>query len=190
MYTSASPASTADWPLLIDSESEGKLTTVVSIWATAEYLHDRVGCRTLLATHYHELIELASMYPHMANYNVSATEFRDKIIFLRKVTRGGSNRSYGIQVARLAGVPAAVIARAKEILQRVESENEGRTSMRGSGGGKGRPAVADAGQLSLFAASPDLAKFAEVRALLDEADLESMTPMEAMNLLAALKSKL
>jgi len=159
-------------------------------WATAEYLHDRVGCRTLLATHYHELIELASMYPHVANYNVSATEFRDKIIFLRKVTRGGSNRSYGIQVARLAGVPAPVIARAKEILQRVESENEGRTSMQGSGGGrKGRAPGADAGQLSLFAASPDLAKFAEVRALLDEADLENMTPMEAMNLLAALKSK-
>lgn len=160
-------------------------------WATAEYLHDGVGCRTLLATHYHELIQLASMYAHIVNYNVSATEFGDNIIFLRKVTKGGSSRSYGIQVARLAGVPAHVINRAREILKRVESENDGRVDLREdiSRAGPGRAGDA-AGQLSLFASSPDLKKFAAIRKLLDEAELEKMTPMEAMNLLACLKSLL
>ena len=159
-------------------------------WATAEYLHDRVGCRTLLATHYHELVQLADTLPNVANYNVSATEFRDRIVFLRKVTKGGSSKSYGIQVARLAGMPAPVIGRAKEILKEIESRGEGGAGLPAP---EPRPpketAKAAGGQLSLFAHSPEEKVYAELRRLLGEADLEAMTPLEAMNLLASLKSK-
>ncbi|MFH1435915.1 MAG: DNA mismatch repair protein MutS [Pseudomonadota bacterium] len=160
-------------------------------WAVAEYLHDKVGCRTLLATHYHELTELTSRLSHAENYNVSATEFEDKIIFLRKVRKGGSSRSYGIQVASLAGVPAEVIGRAREILARVESENDGQPGLPGrqAGGGRGGGGGDEgSGQLSLFAADPAQKKNIQVRRLLAEVDVDKMTPLEAMNLLARLKS--
>src|SRR5512133_989051 len=91
-------------------------------WAVAEYLHDapRLGTRTLFATHYHELTELAVTKEGVRNYNSAVREWGERIIFLRKIMEGGTNRSYGIQVARLAGVPAEVIARAKEILRNME----------------------------------------------------------------------
>ncbi|MDL2269151.1 DNA mismatch repair protein MutS [Desulfosarcina sp. OttesenSCG-928-A07] len=92
-------------------------------WAVAEYLHDLdgTGTRTLFATHYHELTELAGQLERVKNYNIAVKESRDTIIFLRKLVEGGTNRSYGIQVARLAGIPDTVISRAKTILNRVES---------------------------------------------------------------------
>jgi DNA mismatch repair protein MutS len=158
-------------------------------WATAEYLHDRVGCRTLLATHYHELTGLASMYPHVANYNVSATEYGDKIIFLRKVTKGGSSRSYGIQVARLAGIPGDVIARAREILDRIESGSDRRGALEGPGakGGSHGPEKTP-GQLSLFGAPPGLEKDGRIRKILADLEVEKLTPLEAISLLAHLKT--
>ena len=89
-------------------------------WSVAEYLHDAVGARTLFATHYHELTDLEVTRPGVKNYNVAVREWNDQIIFLRKIVRGGADKSYGIQVARLAGLPAAVLERAKEILGNLE----------------------------------------------------------------------
>jgi DNA mismatch repair protein MutS len=92
-------------------------------WSVAEYLHNTVKCKTLFATHYHELTELAVALPGVKNFNVAVREWHDQIIFLRKILPGGTDKSYGIQVARLAGLPRAVIDRAKEILRNLE-ENE------------------------------------------------------------------
>ncbi len=89
-------------------------------WSVAEYLHDNVKCRTLFATHYHELTELELTRGGVKNFNVAVREWNDQIIFLRKIIKGGADKSYGIQVARLAGLPAKVIARAKEILSNLE----------------------------------------------------------------------
>jgi DNA mismatch repair protein MutS len=89
-------------------------------WSVAEYLHDEVKARTLFATHYHELTELELTRPGVRNYNVAVREWNEQVIFLRKIVKGGADKSYGIQVARLAGLPAGVIARAKEILSNLE----------------------------------------------------------------------
>ena len=89
-------------------------------WSVAEYLHDAVGARTLFATHYHELTDLAMTRSGVKNYNVAVREWNDQIIFLRKIVPGGADKSYGIQVARLAGLPGAVLERAKEILNNLE----------------------------------------------------------------------
>ena len=89
-------------------------------WSVAEFLHDAVRARTLFATHYHELIDLEITRPGVRNFNVAVREWNDQIIFLRKIVRGGADKSYGIQVARLAGLPGPVIARAKEILGNLE----------------------------------------------------------------------
>lgn len=89
-------------------------------WSIVEHLHNQVGAKTLFATHYHELTELAARLPRVRNYNVAVREWNDQIIFLRKIVEGGADKSYGIQVARLAGVPRAVIDRAKEILGNLE----------------------------------------------------------------------
>jgi DNA mismatch repair protein MutS len=89
-------------------------------WSVAEYLHDTVKARTLFATHYHELTELELTRAGVRNYNIAVREWNDQIIFLRKIVKGGADKSYGIQVARLAGLPATIIARAKEILSNLE----------------------------------------------------------------------
>jgi DNA mismatch repair protein MutS len=89
-------------------------------WSVVEHLHDNVGCRTLFATHYHELTELAATLPRVKNYNVVVREWHDKVVFLHKILPGGTDKSYGIQVARLAGLPKEVVARAKEVLANLE----------------------------------------------------------------------
>jgi len=89
-------------------------------WSVAEFLHDEVKARTLFATHYHELTELELTRSGVRNYNIAVREWNDQIIFLRKIVKGGADKSYGIQVARLAGLPAGIIARAKEILSNLE----------------------------------------------------------------------
>jgi len=167
-------------------------------WATAEYLLTRVGCRTLMATHYHELVELSSMYPNVANYNVSATEFGDKIIFLRKVKKGGSSRSYGIQVARLAGMPSEVIERAKAILSQIESgrdktvsiERVSKTKAKAGRDGETGIGSGDGNQLNIFIQSRGIGGEDKIRKLLQEIDIEKMTPLEAMNFIAHLKTLL
>jgi DNA mismatch repair protein MutS len=89
-------------------------------WAIVEHLHNQVGAKTLFATHYHELTELAARLPRLQNFNVAVREWHDQIVFLRKIVPGGTDKSYGIQVARLAGVPKPVLDRAKEILRNLE----------------------------------------------------------------------
>jgi DNA mismatch repair protein MutS len=89
-------------------------------WSIVEYLHNQVGARTLFATHYHELTELAARLPRLRNFNVAVREWREQIVFLRKIVPGGTDKSYGIQVARLAGVPKSVLERAKDILRNLE----------------------------------------------------------------------
>lgn len=151
-------------------------------WAVAEHLatDSRSRPRTLFATHYHELTDIADALPTVVNYQVVAREWEDEIHFLRKVQPGRSDRSYGIQVARLAGLPEATIARAKHILAGLERDELSRG---------GRPTLTSAQvdpqtQLGLFASGPvDSA----VEARLREVDLDSMTPLEALTLLAELK---
>jgi len=152
-------------------------------WAVAEYLatHPRVRPKTLFATHYHELTDLADALPGVANYHVVVREWRDDIVFLRKVVSGRSDRSYGIQVARLAGLPPSVIGRAREILQALERDELARG---------GRPAISQTPggpqrQLGLFQppAAPDDQLMRRLRAL----DVDRMTPLEALALLAELK---
>jgi DNA mismatch repair protein MutS len=104
-------------------------------WSVAEYLHDTVKARTLFATHYHELTELEMTRAGVRNYNVAVREWNDQIIFLRKIIKGGADKSYGIQVARLAGLPTSIIARAKEILSNLEQHELN---------AEGRPALAEA----------------------------------------------
>jgi DNA mismatch repair protein MutS len=104
-------------------------------WSVAEYLHDVVRARTLFATHYHELTELEMTRPGVRNYNVAVREWNDQIIFLRKIIKGGADKSYGIQVARLAGLPVQIINRAKEILSNLEQHELN---------ADGKPALAEA----------------------------------------------
>jgi DNA mismatch repair protein MutS len=89
-------------------------------WSIVEYLHNHTGAKTLFATHYHELTELAGRLPRLKNFNVAVREWQDQIVFLRKIVAGGTDKSYGIQVARLAGVPRAILERAKQILVNLE----------------------------------------------------------------------
>ena len=89
-------------------------------WSVVEHLHDEVGCRALFATHYHELTQLAESRSAVNNYNIAVREWNDQIIFLRQILPGAADRSYGIQVARLAGLPDSIISRAKEILASLE----------------------------------------------------------------------
>jgi DNA mismatch repair protein MutS len=156
-------------------------------WAVAEALHDRAnkGIRTLFATHYHELTELVASHQRVKNFNIAVKEWNDKIIFLRKLVPGGTSRSYGVQVARIAGLPEGVIERAKEILNNLEGEDIDEV---------GRPRLAhsrqkrdenDALQLSLFGAQ-DL----RLKKRIQELDISSMAPLEALIELDRLKKYL
>jgi len=151
-------------------------------WAVAEHLASNPKARpkTLFATHYHELTDLADSLPGVVNAHVAAREWKDGIIFLRKIVAGRSDRSYGIQVARLAGLPASVIARAREILAGLEHDELSR-------GGRptlsGTASASSAGQLGLFEprADPD-----PIRAKLAAVDVDQLTPLQALMLLAEL----
>jgi DNA mismatch repair protein MutS len=154
-------------------------------WAVAEYLHDvpEVAAKTLFATHYHELIDLALTRERVRNYNIAVKEWNEQIIFLRKIVKGGASHSYGIQVARLAGLPREVIDRAREVLKNLESgefEGEGEPRL---ARGKGRKKAAASPQLSLFESAAD-----PLRQRLAELDVQCLTPLQALNLLDELKA--
>lgn len=119
-------------------------------WAVVEYLHNEAGAKTLFATHYHELTELAHCLPRVKNYNVAVREWHDQIIFLHKILPGGTDKSYGIHVARLAGLPAAVIARAKEVLANLEQTELTAVAAPKSPRVRSKPTVRETPQLSLF----------------------------------------
>jgi DNA mismatch repair protein MutS len=151
-------------------------------WAVAEHLasNDRVRPKTIFATHYHELTDLADGLPGVINQHVAAREFRDEIIFLHKIIPGRSDRSYGIQVARLAGLPPSVVRRATEILKSLETDElqrGGRPSLSGS------PA-AEQRQLTLF---QPVQESHPVVDKLKQLDVNALTPLDALNLLATLK---
>src|SRR5690606_29212706 len=121
--TAAIPAKATRRSLVVLDEVGRGTSTFdgVSIaWAVAEYLHDAIGARALFATHYHELVALAEARPRVRNVSVAVREHKGEIVFLRRVVPGGANRSYGIDVARLAGLPRGVIARAREIMGQLE----------------------------------------------------------------------
>jgi DNA mismatch repair protein MutS len=152
-------------------------------WAVAEHLASSTKARpkTIFATHYHELTDLADALSNVANFHVVVREWQDEIVFLRKVTPGRSDRSYGIQVARLAGLPPALVTRAREILNGLERDELSRG---------GRPSLSAEGvrdrQLGLFQA-PDTAALDPLVLRLREVDVDHLTPMQALALLADLK---
>lgn len=171
--------------VLLDEIGRGTSTyDGVSIaWAVTEHLHEEIGCKTIFATHYHELTQLGDLLPGVDNLNVLVREVGEDIVFLRRLEKGGADRSYGIQVARLAGVPREVIDRARELLHELEGTH--------SGGGEGlgrhgrhRPASELApDQLSFFQTDHPLV------ARLREIPVEQMTPIEALTLLDQLRSE-
>ncbi len=166
--------------VLLDEIGRGTSTYdgVAIAWAVTEHLHDRVGCKTMFATHYHELMQLPERLQHARNYNVAVRETGDTIVFLHRLEPGGTDRSYGIHVAQLAGLPAHVLQRAREVLGTLEGEHRVVP---------GPPdAPKDPGQLALFGetAVPD-PMLEELRSL----DVDTLTPIEALNRLADMKRR-
>ena len=178
--------------ILLDEVGRGTSTfDGLSIaWAVAERLHEREDVRpkTLFATHYHELTELALTLPRIKNYHVSVREWKDEVVFLRKIVPGPSDRSYGIHVAKLAGIPRDVIDRAREILfnlEKQELDEAGQPRL----ASRGRPS-GDRSQLMLFAEDREFALLRELREEIEGLDLASLTPLEALNILAGLKGRI
>ncbi len=163
--------------VLLDEIGRGTSTYdgVAIAWAVTEYVHDRIGARTIFATHYHELVELADILDGVTAWNVAVRETGDDIVFLRRLEPGGCDRSYGVHVARLAGVPVEVIERAHTVLHELEE---------GPGGGSRLSHLADRerGQLSLFELRPS-----RVHERLGGLDPEHLTPLDALVALSELK---
>jgi DNA mismatch repair protein MutS len=159
-------------------------------WAVARYLHDLAGKggKTLFATHYHELIKLADTHPRIQNFHIAVKEFNDHIVFLRQLVKGGTNKSYGIQVARLAGIPQAIIEDAKHIMGSIEQPADGpwpaETVSRKPGCGKKKKKNTSDAQLELFSTGET-----EILGMLKQADISNMTPLEGLNLLQKMKQK-
>lgn len=180
--------------IILDEVGRGTSTYdgIAIAWAVVEYLHEKRGLtpKTLFATHYHELTDLESMYKRVKNYRVDVSEEGDKVVFLRRIVEGGADKSYGIEVARLAGLPGSVIVRARRIQSAIESRSQRRlvgsaavaepTAPRSSG----RRAADSATAPSLFDAA--------VHSLLDElaaVDCNSMTPLQALSTLHSLSER-
>jgi len=161
--------------VLLDEIGRGTSTYdgVAIAWAVTEHLHDRVGCKTMFATHYHELMQLPERLQHARNYNVSVRETGDTVVFLHRLEPGGTDRSYGIHVAQLAGLPHGVVGRAREILATLEGEHR-------MVPGAPPPLSRDPGQLPLFVDSRPDPMMEELKSL----DVNALTPLEALNRLA------
>jgi DNA mismatch repair protein MutS len=169
--------------VLLDEVGRGTSTFdgLAIAWAVTEALHDRGrGAKVLFATHYHELTALADRLPRVRNFHVAVKEWNDEIIFLHKVRPGGTDRSYGIQVARLAGLPKAVVARAREILAELSQNPGGRVP--------GQPEPAP--QLGLFPHASDPLVLDPLLRELGALDVSTLTPLEALNLLAEWQQRL
>jgi DNA mismatch repair protein MutS len=156
-------------------------------WAVSEHLHERVQCKTVFATHYHELTQLADEFRSVRNFNVAVQEVGERILFLHRLKPGGADRSYGIEVGRLAGLPAPVIARARALLKVLESEQlvpalGGPEPARPGGLRRGTTNV-PVDQLGLFAATAPHPVVERLRAL----DPDALTPRQALDLLAELR---
>lgn len=156
-------------------------------WAIAEFLAQK-GCRTLFATHYHEITQLSERYANVANFNVTVREWQDQIVFLHRIVPGAADKSYGIHVAKLAGLPAGVVKRASEVLAQLEVTHEGERppeasakGIRGAGAG-----VGETGQMGLFTQYVVHPAVEELR----RADLESLSPLAAFDLLRRVRAQL
>ena len=157
-------------------------------WAIVEYLHEHRRPKTLFATHYHELTELSSLLSRVVNRTMAVKEWDDRIVFLRRVVPGAADKSYGLHVARLAGLPPSVIDRAGEILANLEAYEYDPTGKPRLARGSGAPAseeTAQPAQLTLFAPPEQV-----IANILKDLDVERLTPIAALNLLHSLKSRL
>ena len=153
-------------------------------WSIVEYLHNhpKYRAKTLFATHYHELNQLAEQLKRVKNFNVTVKEVKDKIIFLRKLSEGGSEHSFGIHVAQLAGMPGQVVKRASEILQHLEQDKT-----RSEHQEKIKSVPENNYQLALFEADPT---FTRIKSLINQLDLDTIAPVEALLKLGELKAVL
>jgi DNA mismatch repair protein MutS len=172
--------------ILLDEIGRGTSTyDGISIaWAMAEYIHENAHgkAKTLFATHYHELNEMAVTFPRIKNFNVSIKELDNKVIFLRKLVPGGSEHSFGIHVARMAGMPASVVKRANEILAELEKKpSDQQLSRPGAEIGKQREGY----QLSIFQLDDPV--LTSIREQLKKLDVNNLTPIEALNKLNDIK---
>ena len=174
---------TAKSLLLLDEIGRGTSTFdgLSVAWAVAEsiYKHGSEIPRTLFATHYHEMTGLSGIYPRIKNFQVTVKKWGQEIIFLHQVLPGGCDDSYGIEVARLAGLPGGTIKRAREILRLLDSGRFSKSEL-------GRGVHVRLNQTSLFDASSE-AKMNDIEKKLQELDIEKLTPLEAMQILAELK---
>src|SRR2546425_7081223 len=163
--------------VLLDEIGRGTSTYdgVAIAWAVTEFLHNRIGCKTVFATHYHELTQLTEELAHARNFNVAVREVGDEVVFLHRLEPGGADRSYGIHVGRLAGLPAPVVARAWEVLKLLEAGHHVADRQ--------LPASPDTTQFGLFASHPLVAE-------LEGLDVNALSPLEALNRLAAWKRRL
>jgi DNA mismatch repair protein MutS len=187
--------------VLLDEIGRGTSTyDGVSIaWSVSEHLHDAIGCKTVFATHYHELTQLANELAGVRNFTVAVREVGDQVLFLHRLIPGGADRSYGIEVGRLAGLPSVVITRAKEVLALLEGEGEQMAARLTAEGMQAPVSTKRRGPRMKHQLHVDqLGFFSEPAALVDEAatrlkaavsalDTDSMTPLEALTTLAALK---
>jgi len=164
--------------LILDEIGRGTSTyDGISIaWSVVEYLHNhpRLRCKTLFATHYHELTELESVLPRVRNYNVAVAKSGDRLVFTHHIVPGGADRSYGIHVAQMAGIPRAVVHRAEEILEDLEGEGQRLPGPR---------QVREARQLALFATTHPVVE------ALRQLDVNAMSPIEALNTLYELQQR-
>jgi DNA mismatch repair protein MutS len=151
-------------------------------WAIAEHIASDVRCRALFATHYHELTDLAQRFHGVKNLNVAVREWEDQVIFLHRIVEGGTDRSYGIHVARLAGVPREVLERARQLLSELSVQHVGRPRV--SRGRKSDREAADENQLPLF-----VEPARELLTQLAGTKVESLTPIQAFDLLRQWKEK-
>jgi DNA mismatch repair protein MutS len=167
--------------ILLDEIGRGTSTyDGISIaWAMTEYLHENpnIKAKTLFATHYHELNALADLYSRIKNFRVEVREYNDKVIFLRKITEGTADHSYGIQVAQMAGLPESVTKRAKEILRNLEDKEY-------------RQKNKDNFQISMFESAVTEIQDESLRKILGEVDLNNTTPLDAMSILKKMKDEI
>jgi len=171
-------AATARSLVLLDEIGRGTSTYdgVAIAWAVTECLHNTIGCKTIFATHYHELTQLTEELEHARNFNVAVREVGDEIVFLHRLEPGGADRSYGIHVGRLAGLPDPVVTRAWQVLKLLEAGHHVASQR--------PPAPLDATQLALFAPPAD-----PLLLELDGLDVNTLSPLDALNRLAAWKKR-
>jgi DNA mismatch repair protein MutS len=174
--------------VLLDEIGRGTSTYdgIAIAWAMVEYLHNNPSARpkTLFATHYHELNEMSDTMERIHNYHVAVKEVGKTVVFLRKLTQGGTERSFGVHVARIAGMPRSVVERAEQILNGFGKAEMGGTRTK-KGKSKGEVAMPDY-QLSMFQLEDPV--LVQIRDRIRDLDINSLTPLEALNTLNEIKN--